>query len=111
MGGAQHARTVASMIILSIPRLPRLPSLHPRTLRAENAFAHLPLASLTWWFQFTVWSSVQDAFCLALSAIDASLIGALEIIRVGPLLGILVVQWRSRGCWVVLWLLHDATVG
>lgn len=67
-------------------RLPRFTSLDPAPLRAKHTLAHLALASLTWWLQFTtVWPGSQDALSLALPAIDASLVCALEILGVGPL--------------------------
>jgi hypothetical protein len=74
------------LILLIVSRFARFPSLDPRSLGAKDAFSHLSLASLARRLQLTtVRPSVKDAFRLALAAINASLVRALEIVRVGPL--------------------------
>jgi hypothetical protein len=81
-------------LVFIVSHLTRLPSLDPGALRPEDALAHLALAALTWGLELAaVGPSAQDALCLALAAIDAGLVGALEVVRVGPLLG--------GGGWVV----------
>jgi hypothetical protein len=75
------------LILLIISRFSRLPSLYPRPFGSKDAFPHLALASLAWWLQFsTIRPSTKDAFGFSLSAVDTSLVRALEIVRVGPLL-------------------------
>jgi hypothetical protein len=75
------------LLMLILSRFSRFPSLHPRSLGPKDAFSHLALASLAGWLQLTaVRSSIKDTLGFPLPAIDASLVRALEVVRVGPLL-------------------------
>jgi hypothetical protein len=75
------------LVLLTVPGFSRFPSLDPRALGPKDTFSHLALASLAGWLQLTtVRPGVKDALGFPLPAIDASLVRALEVVRVGPLL-------------------------